>query len=97
MSLNHPLYYLSVNAAHNDDYHSRPTEAMNINPSSAENDIYTYPLAGYDANVQVNCRPFDENTYESVTTVYNTGEESLVLDRLSSAYVTGIGKKEELK
>lgn len=93
MSLNHPLYYLSVNAAHNDDYHSRPTEAMTINPTSAENDIYTYPLAGYDANVQVNCRPFDENTYESITTVYNTGEESLVLDRLSSAYVTGIGKE----
>ena len=84
MSLNHPLYYLSVNAAHNDDYHSRPTEAMTIEPTSRENDVYTYALNGYEANVKVNCRPFDENTYESTTTVHNTGKESLILDRISS-------------
>ena len=93
MSLNHPLYYLSVNAAHNDDYHSRPTEAMTIDPTSEKNNVYTYALARYDANVQVNCHPFDENTYESITTIHNTSKESLVLDRLSSAYVTGIGKE----
>ena len=37
MLTDHPLYYLSVNAAHNDDYHSRMTEAMNTTPVSAEN------------------------------------------------------------
>ncbi|MBQ7380177.1 MAG: alpha-galactosidase [Clostridia bacterium] len=93
MLSNHPLYYLSVNAAHNDDYHSRETEAMTAEPAAVQNDTYTYRLAGYDAEVQVQCLPFDGNTYESITTVQNTGHESLVLDRLSSGYVTGIGKQ----
>ena len=91
MHLNHPLYYLSVNAAHNDDYHSRQTEAMSTQPSDVQGNVYTYRLAGYDAEVKVDCTPFDDNTYESVTTVHNTGNESLVLDRISSGYVTGIG------
>ena len=92
MLTDHPLYYLSVNAAHNDDYHSRVTEAMNPAPVSAENGQYTYHLANYDGEVQVDCTPFDENTYESVTTVRNTGAEPLTLDRLSSGYVAGIGR-----
>ena len=92
MLSNHPLYYLSVNAAHNDDYHSRQTEAMTAEPAAVQNDTYTYRLAGYDAEVQVQCLPFDGNTYESLTCVRNTGKENLVLDRLSSGYVTGIGR-----
>ena len=92
MLTEHPLYYLSVNAAHNDDYHSRVTEAMNTAPMTAENGSYTYRLANYDGEVQVNCTPFDENTYESITTVRNTGSGSLTLDRLSSGYVSGIGR-----
>ncbi len=91
MLSNHPLYYLSVNAAHNDDYHSRATEAMTAQPISEQNGLYTYRLAGYDGEVQVQCTPFDGNTYESITTVHNSGNESLVLDRISSGYVTGIG------
>lgn len=93
MLSNHPLYYLSVNAAHNDDYHSRATEAMTLTPILQENDTYTYALAGYDAKVQVRCAPFGNGTFESVTSVHNTGKESLVLDRISSGYVTGIGKR----
>ena len=93
MLSNHPLYYLSVNAAHNDDYHSRQTEAMTAEPVSVQSDVYSYVLAGYDGKVQVRCTPFDQNTYESVTTVHNTGKESLVLDRVSSGYVTGIGRE----
>ena len=89
MLTEHPLYYLSINAAHNDDYHSRMTEAMNTAPVSAENGQYTYRLANYDGEVQLNCTPFDENTYESITTVRNTGAEPLTLDRLSSGYVAG--------
>lgn len=92
MLCDHPLYYLSVNAAHNDDYHSRTTEAMNVTPASAGQGRYVYRLSGYDAEVQVDCTPFDCNTYESVTCVRNTGTESLTLDRLSSGYVTGIGR-----
>ena len=92
MLCDHPLYYLSVNAAHNDDYHSRTTEAMNVTPASAGQGRYVYRLNGYDAEVQVDCTPFDCNTYESVTCVRNTGTESLTLDRLSSGYVTGIGR-----
>ena len=56
MLSNHPLYYLSANAAHNDDYHSRPTEAMQIAPAAQGNGSYTYRLAGYDAEVQVSCQ-----------------------------------------
>lgn len=92
MLSNHPLYYLSVNAAHNDDYHSRATEAMGLLPAHVQDDTYTYPLTGYDAEVKVLCKPFDGNTYESITTVYNTGAQSLVLDRISSGYVTEIGR-----
>lgn len=92
MLCNHPLYYLSFNAAHNDDYHSRQTEAMSAQPQKEEGTLYTYLANGYDAQVQVDCSPFDAHTYESLTTVTNTGEESLVLDRLSSGYVTGIGR-----
>ena len=54
---------------------------------------YIYRLAGYDADVRVNCQPFDGNTYECITSVHNTGSESIVLDRLSSGYVTGIGRE----
>lgn len=92
MLTEHPLYYLSVNAAHNDDYHSRQTEAMTSVPASAQNGRYTYRLANYDGEVQVDCTPFDENTYESITTVRNTGKDTLTLDRLSSGYVAGIGR-----
>ncbi|MBE6675254.1 MAG: alpha-galactosidase [Ruminococcaceae bacterium] len=93
MLCNHPLYYLSVNAAHNDDYHSRQTEAMTAEPIEVKDNTYTYRLAGYDADVRVNCQPFDGNTYECITSVHNTGSESIVLDRLSSGYVTGIGRE----
>ena len=92
MLCDHPLYYLSANAGHNDDYHSRLTDAMNPSPVRAENGSYTYRLAGYDAEVQVDCAPFDGTTWESMTCVRNTGAEPILLDRLSSAYVTGIGK-----
>ncbi len=92
MLCDHPLYYLSANAAHNDDYHSRITEAMNPVPVDAQNGRYTYRLAGYDAEVQVDCQAFDGCTYESLTTVRNTGSEPLMLDRFSSGYVSGIGK-----
>lgn len=92
MLCDHPFYYLSVNAAHNDDYHSRATEAMNCTPASEKDGCYTYRLNNYDAKVQVSCLPFDDHTYESTTTVHNTGKDTLVLDRLSSGYVTGIGK-----
>ena len=92
MLTDHPLYYLSANAAHNDDYHSRATEAMNPTPASAQDGRYIYRLAGYDGEVQVDCTPFDQSTYESVTTVRNTGDTPWTLDRLSSGYVTGIGR-----
>jgi len=92
MLSNHPLYYLSVNAAHNDDYHSRATEAMTVEPCEQNGNTYTYRLAGYQGSVSVQCLPFDQNTCESITTVYNSGEESLVLDRISSGYIAGIGR-----
>lgn len=86
-----PLYFLSADAAHNDDYHSRKSDAMNTSHEAENNGVYTYISESYPLVTEVELKELGP-VRESVTRVKNTGSDSVCIDTLSSGYVAGIGK-----
>ena len=90
-----PAFFLSFNAEHATVYHSDDVLFDRAEPVSGDGGVgeTVWKLRGHNVTV-TEARTAREGTTATrmTTTVRNDGEEPLIIDSLSSAFVTGLGR-----